>query len=223
LGILINDNILYYLKERLYGIYRFFSGAGMFRKGMELAGHKCIGYVEIDKYARKTYEKNYNTDNEWTEFDVTCVNVNNIPNSDIWCFGFPCKNMSTANAVTRNGLDGEQSGLFLTMCKLLNNINKKPQYLFIENVQGFTTINGGLDFLISLCKLQELGYDIEYEVSSAIKYNVPQNRIRTYLICKLNNNINTEEGLTIPEKKTIDINNLNIFTLYNHIQENNKK
>lgn len=195
----------------------------MFRKGMELAGHKCIGYVEINKKARKTYETNYKTKNEWTDWDVTQVKANNIPDSNIWCFGFPCKNMSTANAVTRTGLAGEQSGLFLTMCELLNNIDKKPQYLFIENVRGFTTINGGLDFLKALCELHKLGYDIEYEVSSAMKYNVPQNRIRTYLICKLNKNNTIKNELNIPNKKTINIDRLNIFALYDYIKKNNKK
>ena len=201
----------------------FFSGAGMFRKGMELAGHECIGYVEINKQARETYEANYNAKDEWTEWDVTKVKAESIPQSDIWCFGFPCKNMSTANAVTRTGLDGEQSGLFLTMCTLLNDIKEKPKYLFIENVQGFTTINGGLDFLKALCELNKLGYDIKYEVSSAMKYNVPQNRIRTYLICKLSENNDIKDGLNIPDKKTINIDGLSIFALYDYIKENNKK
>ena len=29
----------------------FFAGVGGFRRGMELAGHKCIGFCEFDKYA----------------------------------------------------------------------------------------------------------------------------------------------------------------------------
>lgn len=201
----------------------FFSGAGMFRKGMELAEHQCIGFVEIDNAARKTYMSNYNTNGEWTDYDVNDVNVKDIPKSDIWCFGFPCKNMSTANAVTRFGLDGDQSGLFLTMCDLLRNIKEKPKYLFIENVQGFTTINGGLDFLKALCELYQLGYDIKYEVSSAMKYGIPQNRIRTYLICKLSGFNNALENKNIPNKTNINIDGMNIIKLLNYIKQNDKK
>lgn len=29
----------------------FFAGIGGFRKGMELAGHKCVGFCEFDKFA----------------------------------------------------------------------------------------------------------------------------------------------------------------------------
>jgi DNA-cytosine methyltransferase len=202
----------------------FFSGAGMFRKGMEQAGHECIGYVEIDKQARETYEANYDTKDEWVKFDVTQIDANEIPESDIWCFGFPCKNMSTANAVTRTGLDGEQSGLFLTMCNLLDNINIKPKYLFIENVQGFTTINGGLDFLKALCTLSNLSYNICYEISSAMKYDVPQNRIRTYMVCELNNTYKKiYGGVEIPNKSNFYVDGIDIFKLYDYINNEGKK
>jgi DNA (cytosine-5)-methyltransferase 1 len=30
-----------------------FAGIGGFRLGMEQVGHRCIGFCEIDKYARK--------------------------------------------------------------------------------------------------------------------------------------------------------------------------
>ena len=194
----------------------FFSGAGMFRKGMELAGHKCIGYVEIDKFARKTYETNYNITNEWTSWDINKVPSLTIPSSDIWCFGFPCKNMSVANSISRTGLQGAQSGLFVKMCDLLSQISVKPTYLFIENVKGFTTIHGGKDFLWALCRLHSLGYDIKYEVSSALNYNVPQNRIRTYLVCQFNKNLLLEKGNDIPNKKYINISGINIQKLYEY-------
>ena len=32
-----------------------FAGVGGFRHGMELAGHKCIGFCEWDKFARASY------------------------------------------------------------------------------------------------------------------------------------------------------------------------
>lgn len=33
----------------------FFAGIGGFRRGMELAGHKCIGFCEFDKFAMASY------------------------------------------------------------------------------------------------------------------------------------------------------------------------
>lgn len=36
-----------------------FAGIGDFRLGMQRAGHKCLAYCEIDKFARRTYEANF--------------------------------------------------------------------------------------------------------------------------------------------------------------------
>ena len=66
------------------------SGIGGFRLGFERAGHECVGFIEIDKYARKSYEAMYDTKNEWTAYDVTKVSSEEIPYADCWCFGFPC-------------------------------------------------------------------------------------------------------------------------------------
>lgn len=33
----------------------FFSGVGGFTYGLELAGHKCVGHCEFDKFAEASY------------------------------------------------------------------------------------------------------------------------------------------------------------------------
>lgn len=33
----------------------FFAGIGGFRRGMELAGHECVGFCEFDKFAAASY------------------------------------------------------------------------------------------------------------------------------------------------------------------------
>lgn len=32
-----------------------FAGVGGFRRGLELAGHKCVGFCEWDKFATASY------------------------------------------------------------------------------------------------------------------------------------------------------------------------
>lgn len=48
-----------------------FAGIGGFRSGLEKAGHECAGYIEWDKYARKSYQAIYNTEGEFTAFQST--------------------------------------------------------------------------------------------------------------------------------------------------------
>ena len=50
-----------------------FAGIGGFRLGMEMAGHRCIGFCEIDKYARKSYKAIHNTKGEIELHDITRV------------------------------------------------------------------------------------------------------------------------------------------------------
>ena len=78
------------------------SGIGGFRLGLETAGHKCIGYCEYDKFARASYEAMYDTEGEWKAHDVTKLKPGDVPYADIWCFGFPCQDISVA---------GKQRGL----------------------------------------------------------------------------------------------------------------
>lgn len=201
----------------------FFSGAGMFRKGLENAGHECIGYCEIDKFARKTYENNFNTEGEWTAHDIQSVKGYELPKANIWSAGFPCQNLSVANACSRYGLDGDKSGLFFDIIRLLKEVDQKPKYLFLENVRGLVTINKGKDFLIVLKELYDVGYETYFEVSSANDYNVPQNRIRTYIVCKLNENQGSESGNEIPNRKTIKVDGININELYEYINNKDEK
>ena len=75
-----------------------FSGVGGFRFGMEQAGHKCLGYVEIDSHARKSYEAIHQTEGEWSAHDITKVNNKELRKFrgkiDVICGGFPCQAFS---------------------------------------------------------------------------------------------------------------------------------
>lgn len=94
----------------------FFAGIGGFRRGMELAGHECVGFCEFDKFAtasyismhlltdeqRKALEdipikkrqkeilKEEYRNGEWYANDIRRVYAGDIPKADCWCFGFPC-------------------------------------------------------------------------------------------------------------------------------------
>ena len=45
--------------------FDMFAGIGGFRSGLEaIGGFKCVGYCEIDKYAKQAYEAIYDTGGE---------------------------------------------------------------------------------------------------------------------------------------------------------------
>lgn len=50
-----------------------FAGIGGFRMGLERLGHHCVGFCEIDKFARASYKAIYHTEGEVEFHDITKV------------------------------------------------------------------------------------------------------------------------------------------------------
>lgn len=182
-----------------------FSGVGGFTRGLELAGHECIGHCELDKFAEASYRsmhtiteeqrkyllslplkqrqkeilKEKYLNGEWYESDIK--RARNIPRADIWTFGAPCQDFSIAGR--RAGLDGGRSSLVREVFRLLGERQKedRPEWIIYENVKGMLSSNRGCDYLEILASLDELGYDVEWQNINS-KWFVPQNRERIYTI-----------------------------------------
>lgn len=185
----------------------FFSGIGGFRRGMELAGHECVGFCEFDKFAVASYTamhlmteiqrdyldmlpknkrvteagKEEYRHGEWYANDIRRIFAEDIPKADCWCFGFPCQDISVSGK--QLGFNGARSSLFFRVIRLVQDLEEKdrPTYLFIENVKNLLSVNEGADFLKLLIALDESGYDAEWQVINSADY-VPQNRERVFII-----------------------------------------
>ena len=161
-----------------------FAGIGGFRSGMEQAGHKCVGWIEWDKFARQSYQAIYNTEGEYNAKDIRTVKGTDLPKADVWCFGFPCQDVSNAGKQT-GLLNGKRSGLFFEVVRLLQERarNKKtlPKILFIENVKNLLSIDGGWGFARMQIELDKAGYDTEWAVINSAEV-VPQHRERIFIV-----------------------------------------
>ncbi len=158
-----------------------FSGIGGFRLGMEKAGHTCLGHVEIDKFANKSYEAIFGKE------DLIGADITAISNEtwrmyrgkvDCICGGFPCQAFSIAGH--RRGFEDTRGTLFFEILRAAKEI--QPSYLFLENVKGLLSHNEGETFEIMLQALDELGYDVEWKVLNSKNFGVPQNRERVFII-----------------------------------------
>lgn len=186
----------------------FFAGIGGFRRGMELAGHECVGFCEFDKFATASYismhllaeEQRKALENipikkrqkeilkeeyrngEWYANDIRRVYAGDIPKADCWCFGFPCQDISVAGK--QAGFQGNRSSLFFRVMYLVGQLKEedKPTYLFIENVKNLLSVNGGWDFARLLIEMEQRGYDAEWQVLNSKDFGVPQNRERCFII-----------------------------------------
>ena len=74
-----------------------YSGIGGFRSALDaLGGFECVGFCEIDKYAKKAYETLYDTKGEMYFEDARNINPDDLPDIDLICAGFPCQSFSIA-------------------------------------------------------------------------------------------------------------------------------
>ena len=161
----------------------FFAGIGGIRLGLEQAGHKCVGFCEWDKYARTAYKAMYDTEGEWENHDVRTVRPYDVPAADLWCFGFPCQDISVAGK--QKGLqEGERSGLFYEIMRLLAGRKKedRPRWLLVENVKNLLSIGNGFDFARLLLEVGGYGYSLQWQVLNSKDFGVPQNRERVFIV-----------------------------------------
>ncbi|HHT7826444.1 TPA: DNA cytosine methyltransferase [Streptococcus suis] len=158
-----------------------FAGIGGFRRGMERAGHECVGFCEIDQFARKSYKAIHNTEGEFEFHDITRVtdeSVRGIGRVDVICGGFPCQAFSIAGK--RAGFEDTRGTLFFEIARFASIL--RPKYLFLENVTGLLNHDNGNTFETILGALDELGYDAEWQVFNSKNFGVPQNRERVFII-----------------------------------------
>ena len=156
-----------------------FAGIGGFRSGLEkIGGFDCVAYCEIDEKARKAYEALYDTKGEICFEDATKINPNDVPDVDLICGGFPCQSFSIAGK--RKGFDDTRGTLFFEIARIA--AVKKPAVLFLENVQGLLSHDKGWTFQTILKALDELGYDVFWQVCNSANFGVPQSRKRVFII-----------------------------------------
>ena len=155
-----------------------FAGIGGFDEGIRrvLPDAECVGFSEVDKNAIKIYEKHF--PDRINYGDITRINAKTLPDFHMFCGGFPCQDVSKSGK--RAGLRGERSGLFFEIIRLLR--KKKPELIFLENVEGLLSSNKGWDFARILIELADIGYVCEWDCLNSADYGVPQSRKRVFLI-----------------------------------------
>lgn len=151
--------------------------------------YEVVGYSEFDKYASRLFDANHRDKNgkllkNWG--DITLIDPNDLPDFDMFMGGFPCQPFSSAGM--QMGTEdpygrGAMLGHIIRICRV-----KKPKYLFLENVKGFT--HGKFkpihDQLIK--DLKEMGYGdnpLSKAVLNSKDYGIPQNRERLWMFAQL--------------------------------------
>lgn len=136
----------------------------------------CIGYSEIDRYATQIYQKHFPEHKNYG--DITTINAEELPDFDLLVGGFPCQAFSIAGK--RGGFDDTRGTMFFEIARIVR--EKQPRLLLLENVKGLLSHDQGRTFYTIISTLDELGYDLQWQVLNSKNHGVPQNRERVFIV-----------------------------------------
>ena len=160
-----------------YKFIDLFCGIGGFHLALSSFGAKCVFASDIDKSAREVYQKNFKIE---PCGDITKIKVEDIPQHDIICAGFPCQPFSISG--NRRGFEDEQGRgkLFFNIVSIAK--YHKPKVLLLENVKNFEKHDNGNTLKRVYKELDDIGYKVFHSVLCASDYGVPQQRKRIYIV-----------------------------------------
>lgn len=156
-----------------------FSGLGGLEKGLEDAGLGTVAWqCEIDPFCRSVLAKHWPDARRYE--DVRTVDAT-APPVDVICGGFPCTDLSlAARGVARTGLEGEQSGLWREMLRIVGLL--MPRFVVIENVAA--AWRQWLPFVRS--DLYGIGYSCVPIQMRAADVGLPHGRSRVFVVAYTN-------------------------------------
>ena len=181
-------------------VFEAFSGYGSQSIALRNLGieYEVVAISEIDKYAIKAYEAIHEP--TLNLGDISKIDVNDIPEHDLFTYSFPCQDLSVAGKQKGLG-EGTRSGLLYECEKIIEHC--KPKYLLLENVKNLVGKKFKADFDKWLEYLEGLGYTNYWKVLNAKNYGVPQNRERVFVVSILGEHKPFEWPTPIPLDKCI--------------------
>ncbi len=155
-----------------------FAGAGGGILGGHLLGWRTVCAVEWEPYAASVLAARQN-DGLLPAFPIwdDVRTFDGRPwrgRVDVVSGGFPCQDISAAGKGA--GLDGERSGLWSEMARIIREV--QPRYAFVENSPVLTS--RGLGRVLG--DLAEMGFDAEWGVISAANAGAPHLRERIWIV-----------------------------------------
>ncbi len=160
-----------------------FAGIGGMRLGFEKAAEKlafkthCVLSCEIKADSSWVYQQNFG---ESPQGDIRILEK--LPPHDVLLAGFPCQSFSAAGK--KAGFGDTRGTLFFEITRLIDTY--QPQAFLFENVRGLLTNDRGNTIKTIQHELEARGYSFDIFVLNSANFNLPQNRLRVYLVGLLN-------------------------------------
>lgn len=124
----------------------------------------------------------------------------NMPETDLLVYSFPCQDLSTGGlgkgmskgSGTRSGLLWEVERIL----KELNELDRLPEYLLLENVKTIKASTNIADLNQWLSFLESIGYkNDDCMILNSLDFGVPQDRERAFIISHLGSKLDLNDAI----------------------------
>ena len=159
-----------------------FSGIGGFSLGLESSGYfQTVAFCETEPFPRRTLAERFPgvpIFGDVADLTPSALAANGVVRVDAICGGFPCQDISNANAAWGDlaGLDGGRSGLWREYARCIRDLG--PDAVFVENAAAL--LGRGLGRVLG--DLAALGYDAEWHCIPASAARARHGRDRTWIV-----------------------------------------
>lgn len=178
-------------------LIELFGGIGACTQALKRIGVdvEIVDYVEIDKYAVKSYNAINSTNFEPQDIRKWDKQVE----VDLIMHGSPCQDFSIAgNQAGGDEGSGTRSSLMYETLRIVKKL--KPKYVVWENVPNLLSNQHIHNFKKYLKYMIDFGYSNYYKILNAKDYEIPQNRERLFTVSILNG-----DGFEFPDSKLLKI------------------
>jgi DNA (cytosine-5)-methyltransferase 1 len=156
-----------------------FCGIGGLRLGFEYAANslnyatECVLSSEINADAQYVYQQNFS---DVPQGDIRLINE--LPKHDFLLAGFPCQSFYYAGK--KEGFGDTRGTMFFEIMRLID--TNQPKAFIFENVRGLYTHAQGRTLETIKHEITKRGYSFNYFILNSSNYNLPQNRVRIYIL-----------------------------------------
>jgi DNA (cytosine-5)-methyltransferase 1 len=167
----------------------FFSGCGGTSAGLKQSGMNILAGIDMDAEAAMSFQLNF------PEAEFICRDIRKILTCELerlisrertspllFSACAPCQPFSKQNR-GKNATD-QRASLLDELHRFIRKF--RPEYIFLENVPGIQRVNpsdGPIGRFLRL--LEEIGYEVAYDIVDFLDYGVPQTRRRLVMTASL--------------------------------------
>ena len=165
------------LSNAPWRMHEFFAGSGLVAYGLKDM-FSPVWANDISEQKADVYHANFKSDH-FKLGDIEDVNGRTLPYAHLSWASFPCQDLSLAGNI--GGIHAARSGLVWEWFRVLDEMERKPKILLLENVAGLLSTNNGDNYRMLHTALVKRGYDCGAFVLNAVHF-APQSRPRVFII-----------------------------------------